>query len=781
MQNTETNQPKRRVWAAVLVTVIILSLMAGGTLAFGQQKFKEVKATPQDLYDGDYIKNSIYRTTYTLYWNMMHSQYTAEMQGYDSEAQLFYPGVRDMVSFTGSDLDETDTPDEDEYDDNGYESSMPSTGKNSGDKVNDTGSVGIITDDDWDALAQGVEEWINNYNYMNNWRYDDIAVTDTKTGYAYREGSPQMRALAKGEAPQNVQDLTEKYSFYIVVEYDEKGNISTPFIYGADWKIEDVAMEYDIEEDFGRYLARGRARGIIKNSFQPPQNVRFVFGIEKAYEMSQSIFNTLRWTEVFNLADSGYALFYIGMLVLAALLGIILAMVKPLNLNGLGLARMPFEFSILFGGLAACTAELYVFSQFSTGVYSGTLLSEFVRMGLAPNAAYAAGNILLFAACFAAFGAMYFAAASLWQIRLLGIKNYLMQKSIIVRIIIWVKNRIAQFFRWATSIDLSKKSDKAIAKILFANLVVVAVLCCFWFGGIILAIIYTAVLLVFLQKRAAKTRADYEKVLDATRQMAEGRLDVPMDEDFGVFEPMKAELAQIQNGFQKAVIAETKSQNMKTELITNVSHDLKTPLTAIITYVGLLQNEDITDEERAEYIGTLDAKSQKLKRLIEDLFEVSKASSNDIVLDKKTVDLPALVRQVVAENTDELEKAKLEVRIRFAEEKQELTLDGEKTSRIFENLVLNAAKYSMENTRVYIEGAAADGEMIVEVKNVSREELAFNKDDLTERFVRGDASRSTEGSGLGLAIAKSFTEVQGGSFTVETDGDMFKARVSFPL
>lgn len=218
---------------------------------------------------------------------------------------------------------------------------------------------------------------------------------------------------------------------------------------------------------------------------------------------------------------------------------------------------------------------------------------------------------------------------------------------------------------------------------------------------------------------------------------------------------------------------------MKTELITNVSHDLKTPLTAITTYIELLKKEDITEEERRSYIDTLERKSLRLKVLIEDLFEVSKANSNNIVLNKMELDVVNLIKQVSIEHVDKMKERGLELKWNVPEEKVLLMLDNQKTYRIFENLFVNVVKYAMPNSRVYLEVRKKASLVEIILKNMSADEIHISGDEITERFVRGDSSRNTEGSGLGLAIAKSFTEAQGGEFHVEVDGDLFKVVILF--
>ena len=247
----------------------------------------------------------------------------------------------------------------------------------------------------------------------------------------------------------------------------------------------------------------------------------------------------------------------------------------------------------------------------------------------------------------------------------------------------------------------------------------------------------------------------------------------------GIFKEQGEQINHISDGMTHAIEERMKSERFKTELITNVSHDLKTPLTAITTYIELLKKEYITEEERRSYIDTLERKSLRLKVLIEDLFEVSKANSNNIVLNKMELDVVNLIKQVSIEHVDKMKERGLELKWNVPEEKVLLMLDNQKTYRIFENLFVNVVKYAMQGSRVYLEVRKKASLVEIILKNMSAEEIHISGDEITERFVRGDSSRNTEGSGLGLAIAKSFTEAQGGEFHVEVDGDLFKVVILF--
>lgn len=238
---------------------------------------------------------------------------------------------------------------------------------------------------------------------------------------------------------------------------------------------------------------------------------------------------------------------------------------------------------------------------------------------------------------------------------------------------------------------------------------------------------------------------------------------------------MAHDINNMRDGLKKSVENEMKSENMKTELITNVSHDLKTPLTSIINYIDLLKRENIQPETAMDYVNILDKKSQRLKVLIEDLFEASKAASGAMELNIAKIDIGQLLKQALGENDERFKDSNLNVKLNVPEEKIFINGDGKRLYRVFENLISNIVKYSLSNTRVYIDMYKEEKEVIIVMRNISAYELSFDTNEITNRFKRGDSSRSTEGSGLGLAIAKSIVELHGGSFNIEVDGDLFKS------
>ena len=266
-------------------------------------------------------------------------------------------------------------------------------------------------------------------------------------------------------------------------------------------------------------------------------------------------------------------------------------------------------------------------------------------------------------------------------------------------------------------------------------------------------------------------------------QLSEGDLSTPVDTRrlFGAFRRYGQAMNRLQSGMESAVQEQMRAERMKTELITNVSHDIKTPLTSIVNYVDLLKKEDIPSPIAREYIAVLDRQSKRLKKLTEDLVEASKASSGALPVDLQPTDVNVLFSQIVGEYQDRLADCHLTLVAQPPEGHPVVAADSKLLSRVMDNLVSNICKYAMPETRVYVSGTVADGQMTLSFKNVSRAELNISPDELMERFVRGDASRHTEGSGLGLSIAQSLVQLMGGTFRLSIDADLFRADVTLPL
>ncbi|WP_138341829.1 sensor histidine kinase [[Clostridium] symbiosum] len=472
----------------------------------------------------------------------------------------------------------------------------------------------------------------------------------------------------------------------------------------------------------------------------------------------------------------------LGFSFLTAAVAFITGLIKPLGITERKFFAMPFELLILIGGcaLAFMSEGGYLVMEVVAGTVTGVFASELVReLNFSYQQAYGilmAGNAVMWAV---GITFIYWFVVSLDSIFTMGLTRWLKDRTIIGWLLMGGKNAVEKTCGLVGSVDFRDKQTKLLLKIVGINFVLLTVISCFWFFGIFGLMIYSVVLFFLLRRIYDGMQEKYEILLQATGKMADGNLEVEINEDLGVFEPLKGEITKIRNGFKKAVEEEVKSQSMKTELITNVSHDLKTPLTAIITYVNLLKKEGITEEERRNYIRILDQKSMRLKSLIEDLFEISKANSNNVTLHLVEVDIVSLMKQVRLELEDKIGRSQVEFRWNMPDDKAVLILDSEKTYRVFENLLVNIVKYALPGTRAYVE-ITDDGETVmVSMKNISATEISLEGRDITDRFVRGDESRNTEGSGLGLAIARSFVELQKGTMEVGIEADLFKVKIEW--
>ena len=457
-----------------------------------------------------------------------------------------------------------------------------------------------------------------------------------------------------------------------------------------------------------------------------------------------------------------------------ALLAFILPAIRPLGLGERRGSRLSFEpmcvlgfcwTALVCGGVPAGMIELTV---------QGEIIRELTEAGILPAAAEVLEFLANLAVWMFTYGILFWMAVSTGSVLRLGLWRYLKERTWTLRFCRFIKRWVVRCLNPFNEVDWHSNSTKAIGKAVIANFIILALISLLWFAGIGVLVIYSLVLFVLIQRYWKQMQEKYDVLLNAINQMAEGNLDVDVTENLGLFEPLKEQLARVRQGFKKAVDQEVKSERTKTELITNVSHDLKTPLTAIITYVNLLKQPGITKEEQDSYIDVLEQKSMRLKVLIEDLFEVSKASSGSVNLHLEPVDLVSLIKEVRLELSERIAGCGIDFRWKLPEEKVIANLDGQRTYRIFENLLVNITKYAMPNTRAYVTLETQEGWVVITLMNISAAEVTVSPQELMERFVRGDESRNTEGSGLGLAIAKSFTELQDGTMELSVEGDLFR-------
>lgn len=357
--------------------------------------------------------------------------------------------------------------------------------------------------------------------------------------------------------------------------------------------------------------------------------------------------------------------------------------------------------------------------------------------------------------------------------------RYFWKGSLCAKVWGWISRTCRYIIKSCRDIyDARNTSSKLIISfgaVVFVNFLLIAA---FWGFGFILALLADAGVLLWLLRDAAGRQV----LKDGLQKISEGNLDfkITLDGMHGDNLEMAECINGLGNGLHAAVQKSMKSERLKADLITNVSHDIKTPLTSIINYVDLLKREKIEDDKIRGYIDVLDSKSQRLKQLTEDLVEASKISSGNITLEYVNLNLKELIQQTNGEFSERFEAKNLELVCTLPEEPLVIRADGRRVWRIIENLYVNVAKYAMPGTRVYVNAQKREKRVIMTIKNISEHRLNINADELTERFIRGDISRSTEGSGLGLSIAKNLAVLQKGTFDIYLDGDLFKVTVTFP-
>ncbi len=366
----------------------------------------------------------------------------------------------------------------------------------------------------------------------------------------------------------------------------------------------------------------------------------------------------------------------------------------------------------------------------------------------------------------------------------INIKNYIYKKSLLYKIFFKIKELIKESF-----LIKSTSSRLVISIIVFITYVIVVFTQAYLMGDsiwiywewpyevmkLIPSITFTICIIIYFLSVARNVN----RIKIGTDNILKGNYNNKIDVKGAIIlKDIANNVMNIEDGLDKAIDKAVKSEKMKGELITNVSHDLKTPLTSIINYIDLLDRENISEEDKKRYLEILKERSLRLKVLIEDLFEASKASSGTLELDMENLDPVALIRQTIGEFENEIEKSNLQFIKNIPEGKLSIYADGKKTFRVFQNLISNILKYSMKNSRVYIEVCEEDEYISIVFKNISEYQVDFTEEEILERFKRGDSSRTTEGSGLGLSIAKSLVELQGGQFIISIDGDLFKVVVN---
>lgn len=613
--------------------------------------------------------------------------------------------------------------------------------------------------------------------YSNNISYIRDLMREKKNIKYYGQNSDNSLGNTNDDLKslRDNKELKEKYQWYLQINFDENGNFSYDTLgclVAATQNYELVWNNY--KQKYFQYLDYDDENAIIHN----PTNLTIYFAVP--YKINTNSLDTIASFHQQNM--STITIERIFPIVAIAIIAVCLFMLlSPYEtVKEIGIFKYPSKLKLeplaviialliaslttIIYGLIIDTLNGYYIDRFNTianGQYSELILGTM--------------NILSWCGLLSLFIFITYYLKSFFKD---GIIYSLKNKTVCF----WLLEKIKILISYITHFDINDSINKTVLKVIITNFFAIMIIFYFFnFGilSIILIIAYTIFLFNLLKNKLTEIKNDYLVLSTAVKRISNGDFDVEINQDIGLFNSLGEEFTNIKNGFEKAVSEEVKSQSMKTELISNVSHDLKTPLTSIITYIDLLKDEDLSDDKRKEYIDTLDRNSLRLKNLIDDLFEVSKVNSGNVQLNIVDVDIVALIQQAKFELSDQFNNKNLIFKTNYPNEKITLPLDSLKTYRVFENLLINISKYALANTRVYIDIIDHGDEIEISFKNISADEIMVSEDKLVERFVQGDASRNTSGSGLGLAIAKSFTEVQKGTFKIAIDGDLFKAIVTF--
>ncbi|MCT4605651.1 MAG: HAMP domain-containing histidine kinase [Marinisporobacter sp.] len=563
----------------------------------------------------------------------------------------------------------------------------------------------------------------------------------------------------RGTIESKLEQLMNKSMFYMHIKTDDKGNI----------QIEQIS-----DKKFDQYEFKNTLNSINK-SLEAYANLEIIYMIP--YDLKSPV-NFHNYQDAFTRdIQEFYMKFYIMIIVAIGIVGVLILSIvafcipyerqKKISICSL-YNKMPLEIKgFIWLGLVGFVGVTPLVEEFSYGIYQPF---DFLHtIYYADEYFYIIGIPITF--IFYLF--IYLSIVYIKYIYHTGFKKGLIENSIVGKIYFYITIEMKKMFKEMIELDTKKSINKKIGVVLgFIAWMVIL------FGpwGFALG----AFCVMFLYHCFSNLRIKVKALNDATSKLAKGDFNIDFEEDMGIFTSICENLNNIKDGFKVAIDEEIKSQQMKTELISNVSHDLKTPLTSIITYVDLLKKEAIQNETQKEYIDVLDRKAKRLKVLIEDLFEASKASSGNIDLHLEKVDVIALFRQTLGELEEKINQSTLQMKMNLPENKVICQLDGRRTYRVFENIMSNILKYAMPHSRVYIDALEDEKEISFTFKNISGYEMNFDISQITERFTRGDKSRNTEGSGLGLAITKSLIELQKGSLNITIDGDLFKVIVTFP-
>lgn len=624
---------------------------------------------------------------------------------------------------------------------------------------------------------------INTKNHQSMGNLTESLTVLNKKSFA--EMSPKEKNVLR-------KKVNENYSLFMVINFDENGEMDAKYAKGISKSFVDNAMSDLVTKEFtdsiNDYDENGADLFFYKK--EPIKNRTYIYAVPKNlkdtyYTQADSVSYYIKKPEISVYLDFGdYVMLLMG--VFAAIILIIPNRWSKYIFTFKRIKGWKFEINLIW--ISALFLYLFEYIGYEIMVrytISGKMLSILSIENISIDMAKYVSNAVNFIYWMLIFYTILIAITYLKHIFVYGPIRYIRKNSIIysgfTRLFKMLRKHAYNVF----NIDIIKAYNQWIIGSIIVNALILLSISAiidveFAKPFLIYLVIYSIVLLVFLRKKATSIENDYEKILEITDYVSKANFEKDIKGvDVGSFTTMKTALLNVQKEYKRSVEEEVKSSKLKSELISNISHDLKTPLTSIVTYIELLKDENLDEETRKKYINTIDRKANRLKLLIDDLFEMSKAISGSVVLDLQYIDLVELTKQSLGEMEDKIEASGLIVKSSFPDKPVMMNLDGMKMFRVFENLIGNMCKYAMPNTRVHINLTDSLEKVKVEFKNITNEEINVDPSELTSRFVRGDMARNSEGSGLGLAIAKSFVELQGGVMNLYLDADLFTVEIVF--
>ncbi|WAW14223.1 sensor histidine kinase [Peptostreptococcus equinus] len=772
LENDQDRKKDNVVTAVVAVIILLLSFFMIYRYHNVEIKLKENNTNTFE--NRDYASDIFY-SNYYLYYKKYQSENNKLLR--PSELYLTKDTIDSMIANIDVDY---------------YSSKLDyETVRNSFDNVFD-GISNFILNSDGNIKYMSINK-DTGYKITN---YDFKSTIDNIDNFRKADKDKENYNQIKNSYEETDDYIKKNFINFLVMDYDAKGQYKLVYSQGLDFeKMNNYFLNLESDKNLGEIYALSDieySESFSDFKVESIKNTRFIYAIPKSIDNSFYSKNDTISSYINRHERNSYATIEtLGRNIILAIVVILILTPSKLISGFRGIKsifKLPFELIlIIFYFVERSLMSNDVPIRIVRETITGNLLKSIISKDIGINLAKQIVNFLNISYWFIIFMSVVILTLLFKKILESGVVKYFKQRSAIILILSIICKNTCKFILGIINADFKNRINRmCLIGVIIGIIGSIALAITSpnnfipWIISIVIYVIVVAFYIKIVMKELSDSNDDYEKLVGLTRDLANGKLDKDIiNEDVGVYEELKRQLISLQLAYKMSVQEEIKSQRMKSELISNVSHDLKTPLTSIISYADLLRNSNV-GEENKKYIDTIYRKSERLKLLIDDIFEISKAQTGNIKLEMAPLDIVELTKQTIGEISDRLNSKNVVLITKYPQQKVIVNIDGERTYRIFENLLVNISKYAMENSRAYLDIIEQDNIVDIVFRNISATEIDFEADEVMERFKRGDKSRNTEGSGLGISIAKSYTEIQGGKFKIKLDGDLFKVIISFP-